>query len=202
MTDFEQVKKLRDYAQNISYEEAKQALEEANGDLLEAVIKLEKEGKIRRPEAAGYYNSREETGNYREIDQGKNKKEEARGRSFGEQVAAFLRWCGRIIHKGNINNFEVYKDESRMIMVPVTVLVLLLLFTAWLIIPLLLIGLCVGYRYRFTGPDLDKPEVNATIEKVSKATVRAVDSVVSAVENLAKDGMKGKGESDGADTDH
>jgi len=42
MVDFEQVKRLRDYAKTISYEEAKKVLEEAEGDLLEAVIKLEK----------------------------------------------------------------------------------------------------------------------------------------------------------------
>lgn len=62
MVDFEQVQKLREYA-NISYEEAKKALEEANGDMLEAVISLEKQNRIKAPEAGGYYNSREEKTN-------------------------------------------------------------------------------------------------------------------------------------------
>ena len=57
MVDFEKVQKLREYA-NISYEEAKKALEEANGDMLEAVINLEKQNRIKAPETGGYYNSR------------------------------------------------------------------------------------------------------------------------------------------------
>ncbi|NLY91335.1 MAG: ubiquitin [Firmicutes bacterium] len=201
MTDFEQVKKLRDYA-NITYEEAKAALEKANGDILEAVIQLEKENKIAKPEAAGYYNSQGEERSNRGNGYSSNQKENSHGPSFRQQVPAFLRWCGRIIHRGNINNFEVYKDQSRIIMFPVTVLVLLLIFAFWIIIPLLIIGLFFGYRYRFSGPDLDKPEVNETIEKVSKATVRAVDSVVNAVENMAKDGNKEKDETDGAYSDY
>ena len=36
-------------------------LEEVEGDMLEAVIRLEKENKIERPEAAGYYNSKADT---------------------------------------------------------------------------------------------------------------------------------------------
>jgi len=194
MTDFEQVKKLRDYA-NITYEEAKAALEKANGDMLEAVIILERENKIKKPEAAGYYNSQSEDG--------KERGNGNTGSKRREKVAAFLRWCGKIIHKGNINYFEVRKDNNRITMVPVTGLVLLLIFAFWVVIPLLIIGLCFGYRYRFSGPDLDKPEVNATMEKVSEATVRAVDSVLNAVENMAKDGNKDKGETDhGAHSDH
>lgn len=201
MTDFEQVKKLREYA-NITYEEAKAALEKANGDMLEAVIQLEKENKIAKPEAAGYYNSQSKDGNEGGNGHSRSKKGNTHGPTFGEKVTAFLKWCGKIIHKGNINNFEVLKDNSRIIMLPVTVLVLLLIFAFWVIIPLLIIGLFFGYRYRFTGPDLDRPEVNETMEKVSKATVRAVDSVVNAVENIAKDGNKDKGETDGAHSDH
>ncbi|HBR33541.1 MAG TPA: ubiquitin, partial [Firmicutes bacterium] len=59
MVNFEQVQKLRDRA-NISYEEAKKALEETNGDLLQAMINLEKQNKIKAPEAGGYYNSQGE----------------------------------------------------------------------------------------------------------------------------------------------
>lgn len=204
MVDFEQVQKLRDYA-NITYEEAKKALEEADGDMLQAVINLEKENKIKAPEAAGYYNSQAEDQNAKDDGKGKGrdkKRNHTNGSSFGDQVNAFLKWCGRIIHKGNINNFEVIKDDQRIITLPVTVLVLLLLFAFWIVIPLLILGLCFGYRYQFRGPDMDKTEVNKTMENVSNATVRAVDSVVNAVENIASDGNKNKGEGDGANSDY
>ena len=45
MDEFEKVEKLRQRA-NISYEEAKEALEKSEGDLLDAMIYLEGQGKI------------------------------------------------------------------------------------------------------------------------------------------------------------
>ena len=44
MDNFEKVEKLREKA-NVSFEEAKAALEESNWDLLDAMIVLEKQGK-------------------------------------------------------------------------------------------------------------------------------------------------------------
>jgi len=44
--NIEQVEKLKELA-DVSYEDAKQALEQCNGDLLEAVIYLEKQGKVK-----------------------------------------------------------------------------------------------------------------------------------------------------------
>ena len=46
MDNFEKVEKLVQKA-NVSYEDAKQALEEANGDMLDAMIALEKQGKVK-----------------------------------------------------------------------------------------------------------------------------------------------------------
>ena len=56
MTTLENVEKICAMA-NISYEEAKAVLEAAHGDLLEAVISLEKQGKIQAPNGGGYFNS-------------------------------------------------------------------------------------------------------------------------------------------------
>lgn len=204
MLDFEKVEKLRARA-NISFEEAKKALEETDGDMLEAIINLEKQNRIKAPEAGGYYNSQADNQGADEHGRGNardNGKARAKDSTFGEQVTAFFRWCGRVIHKGNINHFEILKDGSRIMMLPLTVLALLLLFAFWIVVPLIILGLFFGYRYQFKGPDLEKPEVNRAIENVSNATVRAVDSVVSAVDHLAKDTKKNKGEGNGADSDH
>lgn len=204
MIDFEQVQKLRERA-NISFEEAKKALEETDGDMLEAVINLEKQNRIKAPEAGGYYNSQAENQSANEHGRGNsrdNRNAHTKDSSFGEQVAAFFRWCGKVIHKGNINHFEVLKDDSRIMMLSLTALALLLLFAFWIVVPLIIVGLFFGYRYQFKGPDLEKPEVNRAMESVSNATVRAVDSVVSAVDHLAKDAKKNKGEGNGADSDH
>ena len=53
MDRLEQIERLRAKA-NVSYEEAKQAYEAANGDLLEAVIMLERQGKIKPPKGTDF----------------------------------------------------------------------------------------------------------------------------------------------------
>ncbi len=59
--------------------------------------------------------------------------------------------------------------------IPVTVLAVLLIFTFWITIPIIILGLFFGYRYMFSGPDLGKENVN-----------RAMDSVADVAENLKK----------------
>jgi len=178
MVTLEQVEKLREKA-NVSYDEAKAALEKTNGDILEAIINLEKENKIPAPERGGYYNSGKAQQNSKSDHREKDFKGESRkdnGSSFGDLVGRFLKWCGKIINIGNRNSFEVKKGEEKIMTIPVTVLTLLLIFTFWITVPLIIIGLFFGYGYRFAGPDLGKEKVNSTL-----------DSVAEAAENLKKE---------------
>ncbi len=204
MVTFEQVQKLCEHT-NISYEEAKKALEETNGDMLEAVINLEKQNRIKAPESGGYYNSQEENQEGHGCGRGKasNKNRSDSGSSsFREQVKTFFKWCGKMLHKGNINSLEVVKENNTIMMIPLTVFVLFLIFAFWVMIPLLIIGLFFGYRYQFKGPDLEKTQVNQTMDTVSNATLNAMDTVVKAVDNLSKDYKKNKDENDGEHTDY
>ena len=53
MEQFEKVEKLREKT-GVSYEDAKKALEEHDWDMLEAIVALENEGKIKKPEVSTY----------------------------------------------------------------------------------------------------------------------------------------------------
>ncbi len=190
MVTLEQVTKLREYA-NISFEEAKAALEATNGDILEAIVNLEKQNRIKGPEGGGSY-STEQPKTAPANDSGSKTGDEsahAQGASFGELVGRFFRWCGRVIHKGNINSLEVLRGKENIMSIPVTVLVLLLILAFWIVIPLMIIGLFFDYRYRFIGPDLGKENVN-----------RAMDSVAEAADNF-KHEVKGD-KTDGTHSDH
>lgn len=206
MIDFEQVQKLRDRT-GLSYEEAKKTLEEVDGDMLEAVLKLEKENRIKAPAGGGYYNSQAENQSADTGEDGRRNTQDRRtscsnGSAFGDQVSSFFRWCGKVIHKGNINSFEVLKDDNSIIVLPLTALALLLFFAFCIVIPLIILGFFFGYRYRFRGPDLEKPEVNRAMDNVSDVAARAVDSVVNTVDHISKDWNKDKGENNGAHSDH
>lgn len=169
MTTLEQVEKLRERA-NVGYDEAKAALDATNGDLLEALIYLEKQGRVKAPQGNGYYSSEasadphdaagQDRGAYRRTD---------RGSSFSDLLGRFGRFCLRLLRKGNTNTLEVMKGDESKASIPVTALVLLLIFTFWVTLPLMIIGLFFGLSYRFQGPDLGRESVNRAMDGVAQA---------------------------------
>lgn len=169
MDKFEKVEKLKERA-NVSYEEAKQALEACNWDVLEAMIYLEKLGKAGTPARSSFSSG---------TDQEETKQESAKAEgkeSFGEVLARFGRWCAGWINKGNANSFCIEKDGREILRVPVTLLIVLLIFTFWIIVPLMIVGLFFDMRYHFRGPDVTSVDLN-----------KAMDTVADAAENLKSD---------------
>ncbi|OEH86121.1 ubiquitin [Desulfuribacillus stibiiarsenatis] len=176
MVTLELVEKLRDRT-GVSYEEAKKALEETNGDILEAVINLERQNRIKTPHNGGYYHSRssQQASQQTAVVTIANREGSENGSGFGDAVKGFFRWMGRIIHKGNTNNFTVMRNGEKITSIPLTALALLLFFAFWIILPIAIICLFFGYRYSFEGPEAT-PSVN-----------RAMDTVADAAENLKND---------------
>lgn len=171
MTTLEQVDRLRERA-NVSYDEAKAALDATGGDLLDAIIYLEKRGKAAAPAGGGYYNSEKAqpaapTEEYRQ--QQEQQQHHDSGERFVDLLKRFGQFCAKMIKKGNANTFNASRHGQTVVSLPVTVLVILLIFTFWITLPLLVIGLFFGYRYRFYGPDLGKQSVNKVMDSASEA---------------------------------
>ena len=175
MVTLEQVEKLREYA-NISYDEAKAALENAGGDILQAIIDLERQGKINPPQGGGRYTS----GSIEVSDTVQQKeefhKEKAQNKSAGGEKSAFSRnmsrffhWMGEIIHKGNVNALIVEKNAVSVMRLPITVIVILLICAFWIVVPLLVVGLFFNFRYYFQGPDINSTKVNDAMNTVANA---------------------------------
>ena len=166
MDHFEQVEKLREKA-NVTYDEAKEALEKCHWDLLDAMVYLERQGKVKGPQTENYTTqkvSSNDEANTQQTDAPKNTA------TFGDICNRFLRWCGQIIQKGNINFLEAHKDGRLVLSLPVTAVVLLLLLIFPVCLVLIVIGLFCGYHFSFRGPHLGRKDVNNTMEKAS-ATV-------------------------------
>ncbi|NTW05262.1 MAG: DUF4342 domain-containing protein [Peptococcaceae bacterium] len=182
MTTIEQVEKLCAMA-NISYEESKAALDSANGDLLDAIIFLEKQGKVRAPTGDGYYSSE------KNIDKGTvlSKENGSEGQEYkGSKEKSFCcsfkrirEFCLKMIRKGNANSFEVIKGEEIKASLPVTILVFLLLLAFWATVPLIIIGLFFGFKYRFIGPDFKGSTINDTMNDVAAAAENLKKSMKS-----------------------
>lgn len=161
MTDIEKVEKLRERA-DVNYADAKDALERSDWDMLDAMILLEKEGKVPTQKSIIEVS-------YTTKDEEPKKEKSARGDrvGFGELMARFFRWLGKIISLGNANEFIIEKGAETLIGIPVTVFVLLLIFLFPVTIPLLIVGLFFGFKYSFAGPNLGKESINNVMHKAS-----------------------------------
>lgn len=153
MEHIEMVEKLRERA-NVSYEEAKNALEVCDWDLLDALVLLEKEGKT-SAESKGYSTKPEE-------------EPKAGGSNFKSRGRKFVDLVCRLVKKGNANQFTITRKQEELVCVPVTVLVLLLIIAWPFSACALVVGLFLGCRYKFSGPDIEG-KLNRIIDKAADA---------------------------------
>lgn len=177
MVTLEQVERLREKA-NVSFEEAKIALEAAEGDLLNAIIYLEKQGHVAPPPGNGFYSSQNTSQSEEEKSAKNEKKETYQGESFGDMMKRFGRFCGKILHKGNTNYLEAEKGDSVVFSMPVTVVIVLTAFLFWVVVPLFIISLFCGLRYHFRGKDLGRESVNKVMDGASN-TVNDIKKSIS-----------------------
>lgn len=184
MDILEKVERLREKA-DVSYEEAKKALDECGGDLLEAIVYLEKQGKVKQPKNTSY------TTQYEEPEKIEKAAEETKGGSgIGNALNRFFDWCGRMIQKGNETMFMVEKNDKCIISVPVTVFLIIMIFGFWFLLVVMAIGLFCGCRYYFEGVD----EVSINVNK-------AMDSAADVADEIKKD-FTGKKEKDNENGDN
>lgn len=144
MDHFEKVEKLRG-RMNVTYEEAKYALEQCDWDVLDALVLLEK--KQASSESTGkqaFFSTR----NASEEEAPKKKK-----KSDGDNgLKKAWDWCMKVIKKGCDNAFTISRKGKELVTLPVIVVVLLLIF-----LPIsgvaLIVGLFLECSYSFSGPD-------------------------------------------------
>lgn len=167
MEKVQMVEKLRSKT-NISYEEAKDALENTNWDILDAVVYLERIGKIKKPSVSTYFtNEYKEVPkeNLNEITESNEKKKEKFSESFFETIC-------RIIDKGNTILFVIKKNNKVILKLPITVIVLLIVFTFSTIILLLIVGLFFEMEFSLEGYNMENSEVNKYLKSISKYVIK------------------------------
>lgn len=179
MTSFDSVEKLRERA-NVSYEDAKAALDACSGDLLDALIYLEKQGKVAAPNGGSYSSKTDDTNNAL-VKKATHKSE--KGEGFSGTMNKFFAWCGKVFHNGNTNYFDVRHGGQKVLTLPITVLILLLIFAFWVTIPLLIIGLFLGCRYGFRGDQVERIDMNSVMDSAADAADKVKNEVKSAHES-------------------
>ena len=163
MDHYEMVESLRTKA-NVTYEEAKSALEASDWDILDALVLLESEGKV--SQSAPEFTTKE--------------KEAPRSSVRSEVKGSFSRlwaWIRKMFTLGNNNHFVISRKGSELVAMPLTVMALLTVLVWPFSLILLFVGLCLGTRYTFRGPDINTT-VNDFVNKAQNKAAVAVDAQV------------------------
>ena len=167
MTHLEMVEKLREKA-NVSYEEANDALEACDWDLLDALLMLESEGRLHDIEEAAY-STREER---------KPEAAESKKKSNGRGIfASLMHGLAELIKKGNAVSVQIKKKDEVRLSLPLTVVVIALVFMFWWMLIAAAIAMICGYRFSIKGLTIDD-NVNKAMDKAGDF----VDNVVKPVE--------------------
>ncbi len=174
----EQVERLREKA-DVSYGQAKAALEYSGGNLLDALIYLEERGVIPRPEDA-YYSTRGESAPPPELPVLPAEPERRQGRRNRRGLGRLLGWLRRVLLD---NELEIWRKGQPITAVPMLILGIFVIFLPWIAVPMLLIGLFLGFRYQIAGPDLESGAINSVMDSAASTAAEVGRQVMDELKN-------------------
>lgn len=183
MDRFELVLKLREKT-NVSYEEAKEALEASDWDLLEAIIWLEKNQKTEEQAAADFSTQKEEY-------------EKPKEESTKEEIKGFFNRLGSTIsssaEKGNNNFLHISRHGRTITDLPLTavivILLFILIFLGWsfsFLLILFILSLFFGVSYSIHGESASEAanealrKASETVDKIKYGSNKEDNEEVSA----------------------
>ena len=159
MEMMEKVERLREKA-NVTYEEAKAALEQTGGDLLDAMVLLERQGKVKEPAQSTFSTEYEEQTDYIRV-RDKVEEQEKSDPSFGKTVGRVVRGFISFIRK---TTFIVTKGDEAVLTMPTIVFAILLFFFWEILAPVMVVALFFGIRYSFEGEE-EAEKANSILNK-------------------------------------
>ena len=164
MDHYEMVENLRTKA-NVNYEEAKAALEASDWDMLDALVLLESEGKVNTTTPEFTTKEKEET------------RRSAGSSEVKGSLSRLWAWIRKMFTLGNSNHFVISRKGSELVAMPITVMALLTVLVWPFSLILLFVGLFLGTRYSFRGPDINTT-VNDFMNKAQEKAAVAVEAQV------------------------
>lgn len=168
MDNFEKVEKIREKT-GVTYQEAKAALEATEYDMLDAMVYLEKLGKVPAPDMNSFKTDGGSASSS-EFDKAQASYENAcKKQTFGDVCAKFFNWFKKVVKKGCDTTFVVDRNDENVFKMPVLVLVLALIFLFPVTVILLVVGMFCDCRYSFLGFESTSVDINVMCEKASDA---------------------------------
>lgn len=169
MDNFEKIEKLVEKT-GISYGEAKRVLEQADGDLLDAMIILEREGKAQAPKSSTYSTQYEEQTQYVSVPR------QVESTMEDDSVRVRLKRAMRKVWHFLRTNSVIARNKAGDVVfnLPLWGVAILLIMFWWITIILLVVSLFVGFKYEFVG-EADLEKVNQIMDQASSAADKVKD---------------------------
>ncbi|MBQ4425024.1 MAG: hypothetical protein II882_04735 [Lachnospiraceae bacterium] len=170
MEYFEKVEKLVEKT-GVSYEEAKYALDQAGGDLLDAMILLERAGKAQGPKTSTYSTQYEEQTQYISVTDQVNRDRAGRDEkeNLGKKIGEIAK---KVWHVLSHNYLLINRNGETIIKLPLWAALLILLAAFYIVPIVIIVSLFFGVRYRFLG-EADMQAANEVMEKAANAAEKA-----------------------------
>ena len=181
MDELEKVEKLRQRA-NVSYEEARDALQLCDGDLLDAMVYLERMGQAKAPEQATFSTSAKDKASYENVPEVVERHQETDDPSFGEQLGRALKIGFR---KSMDNSLVVTHRNREVFRIPILLFIVILLFGHIPVLIIMGISLFCDVRYSFEGKD-DLSSINNVMDKAGSKASQWVEEAKSEERNTEK----------------
>lgn len=161
----EKIDNLRERA-NVSYKEAKEALEANDGNMIDAIIYLEGENKT-VPDRAKKVNQRTA-----ERQKAYEKKEQIKSTADD-----FLDTCKKVLKNLNETRVIMYNSERVVVDISLTITILLAAFAFPLTLAIFIIGLVLGNKFKVVRKDKKADVVNNVLNKAAKMTQDVADNL-------------------------
>ena len=168
MENIKLIEKLKNKT-NISYEEAKDVLENSNWDILDAMLYLEEKNKIKKPSVSIFYTN-ENNESYKAVERINNKIEKKnynKSKKVNSFEGIFEILC-KVIDNCNNIFLKIERENVVFLKVPLTVIILLLLFAFWIVIPLVIVLLFFDIEFSLSGKTIGIDKVNNIFKMISK----------------------------------
>ncbi|MBR6525230.1 MAG: hypothetical protein IKT57_04610 [Clostridia bacterium] len=153
MDHYEMVEKLRQKA-NVTYEEAKTALETANWDILDALVLLESEGKV-------HQNSSTFTTEEKPVEKPKSNNK----RDFVDMLNRVFGYIKQFIAFLSRNEMHIKWRDGQNLEMNLLVLAIFLLLCFPLTVILFIIAFFKGARFSLHGPNVDNLNMQVSLNK-------------------------------------
>lgn len=173
MDNFEKIEQLVNKT-DCSYEDAKATLEGCGWDMIDAIIKLEKEGKVKKESAAYTEKPAAEAQLIPEVTV------DVKGGSSGNQNSNGNAGNSEKASKEKIGLWQRFKrmmSKNRLVIIknngqqladlPIWIPIVALICFFWATLILAVIAMVVGCRFHFEGEDLGKININDTMDKAT-----------------------------------